>query len=101
MLKELQQPLRLLQNVGLRFSLSIFGFRSLLSKVEELKQPCLIENVGGVDEDVASIVLNQTKSSSLSNVENVHLEFGNVTLLDIDNVLQLVVVTMPKGGIYD
>lgn len=67
----------------------------------EKEECCFVEVVGGVDEDVASIVLNQTKSSSLSNVENVHLEFGNVTLLDIDNVLQLVVVTMPKGGIYD
>ncbi len=73
------------------------GFRYLLSKVEKLKQPCLIENVGGVDEDVASIVPNQTKSSSLSNVESVHLE----TLLDDVNVSKLVVVTMPKGGIYD
>ncbi len=45
MSKELQQPLGLL-HVGLRFSLSTFWFRSLLSKVEELKQPCFVENVG-------------------------------------------------------
>jgi len=46
MSKELQQPLGLLQNVGLGFSLFTFWFRSLLSKVEELKQPCFVENVG-------------------------------------------------------
>jgi hypothetical protein len=57
--------------------------------------------VGGVDEDVASIVPNQTKFSSLSNVQSVHLEFGNVTLSNVVNVSQLVVVTTPKGGIYD
>ncbi len=57
--------------------------------------------MGGVDEDVASIVPNQTKFSSLSNVQSVHLEFGNVTLSNVVNVSQLVVVTTPKGGIYD
>jgi hypothetical protein len=39
--------------------------------------------VGGVDEDVASIALNQIRSSSLLVVERVHLEFSNVTLLNV------------------
>jgi hypothetical protein len=32
--------------------------------VEGLQQPCLVESVGRGDEDVASIALNQIKSSS-------------------------------------
>jgi len=39
--------------------------------------------VGGVDEDVASTASNQIRFSSLLVVENVHLEFSNVTLLDV------------------
>jgi hypothetical protein len=67
---------------------------------KSLQQPCFVENVGGVDEDVASIVPNWTKISSIFNVQSVHLEFGNVTLSHATNV-SLVVVTIPKGGIYD
>jgi hypothetical protein len=48
--------------------------------------------MGGVDEDVTSISPSQIKFSSFSNVENVHLEFSNVTLLDVIDVSQLVVV---------
>jgi hypothetical protein len=44
--------------------------------------------VGIVDEDDVSIAPNQIKSSSFLDVESVHLEFGNVTLLDV-NVSQL------------
>lgn len=42
--------------------------------------------MGGVDEDVTSIAPNQIKFSSLSNVESVHLESSNVTLLDVADV---------------
>jgi hypothetical protein len=47
--------------------------------------------VGGGDENVASIVFNQIRFSSLSNVENVHLESSNVTLLNVVDVSQLAV----------
>jgi hypothetical protein len=73
----------------------------MFSIAKSLQQPFFVESVGGVDEDVASIVPNQTKFSSLSNIRSVHLEFGNVTLSNVVNVSQLVVVTTPKGGIYD
>ncbi len=42
--------------------------------------------MGGVDEDVASSALNQIKSLSLLVVESLHLEFNNVTLLDVADV---------------
>jgi hypothetical protein len=45
--------------------------------------------VGGVDEDVASIAFNHIRFSSLSNVENVHLESSNVTLLNVVDAPQL------------
>jgi hypothetical protein len=48
--------------------------------------------VGSVSEDVTSTTSNQMKSSSLLDVENVHLESGNVTLLDVANVLQLATI---------
>jgi hypothetical protein len=48
--------------------------------------------MGGVDEDVTSIAPNQIRSSSLSNVENVHLEPSNVTLSNVVDVSQIVVV---------
>ncbi len=54
---------------------------------EKLQQPWFFLNVEGVDEDVASTTPNQIRSSSLLVVENVHLEFSNVTLLNIVNVL--------------
>jgi hypothetical protein len=48
--------------------------------------------MGGVNEDVTSIALDEIRSSSLSNVESVHLESCNVTLLDVVDVSQLVVI---------
>jgi hypothetical protein len=42
--------------------------------------------VGKVDEDVASTTLSQIKSSSILVVESVHLEFSNVTLLNVADV---------------
>ncbi len=57
--------------------------------VEELQQPYSIESAGNVGENVTSTTLNQIKSSSLLDVENVHLEYINVTLLNVANVLQL------------
>ncbi len=42
--------------------------------------------MGIIDENVASIALNQIKISSFLNVKSVHLEFNNVTLLDVVNV---------------
>lgn len=54
--------------------------------IQRLQQPCLVESVGGGDEDVALIALNQIKSSSFSNVESVHLKFGNVTVSDVVDV---------------
>jgi hypothetical protein len=54
--------------------------------VEGLQQTCLVESVGGGDENVASIALNQITSSSFSNVESVHLEFGNVTMSNVVDV---------------
>ncbi len=39
-----------------------------------------------------SIALNQIIFSSFSNVENVHLEFGNVTLLNVVDVSQLTII---------
>ncbi len=60
--------------------------------VEELQQPYFIESVGSVGEDATLTTHYQIKSSSLLNVENVHLEFSNVTLLNVVNVLQLAVI---------
>jgi hypothetical protein len=67
-------------------------FKFLFSMVEELQQPYSIESVGNVGEDVTSTTLNQIKSSSLLDVENVHLEYINVTLLNVANVLQLATI---------
>jgi hypothetical protein len=56
---------------------------------KRFQQPYFVQNVEGLDEDVTYIncpALNQIISSSFSNVENVHLEFGNVTLLDVVDV---------------
>jgi hypothetical protein len=39
-----------------------------------------------------SIAPNQITFSSFSNVENVHLEFGNVTLLDVVDVVKLMII---------
>jgi hypothetical protein len=39
-----------------------------------------------------SIALNQIIFSSFSNVENVHLEFGNVTLLNVIDVSKLMII---------
>jgi hypothetical protein len=64
-------------------------FKFLSSMVEELQQPYSIESAGNVGENVTSTTLNQIKSSSLLDVENVHLEYINVTLLNVANVLQL------------
>jgi hypothetical protein len=48
----------------------------------------IVGSVGGVDE-VATCDVNMNLASSLSNVENVHLQCGN-NLLEIDDVnLQL------------
>jgi hypothetical protein len=47
--------------------------------------------VGRVDEDVASTTFNHIRFSSLSNVESVHLESNNVTLLNVADVSQLAV----------
>lgn len=54
--------------------------------VQRVQQPCLVESVGGGDEDVALIALYQIKSSSFSNVENVHLKFGNVIVSNVIDV---------------
>jgi hypothetical protein len=54
--------------------------------VQRLQQPCLVESVGGGDEDVVLIAFNQIKSSSFSIVESVHLKFGNVIMSDVVNV---------------
>jgi hypothetical protein len=62
-------------------------FLGLFVMHEKLQQPWFFLNVEGVDEDVASTTPNQIRSSSLLVVENVHLEFSNVTLLNIVNVL--------------
>jgi hypothetical protein len=60
--------------------------------VEELQQPYFIENVGNVGEDATSTTLNQIKFSSLLYVENVHLESGNVALLNVANILRLIAI---------
>ncbi len=60
--------------------------------VEELQQPYFIESVGSVGEDATLTTSNQIKSSSLLDVENVHLESGNATLLNVANVLQLATI---------
>ncbi len=69
-----------------------FLLKFLSSMAKGFQQPYFVENVGIVDENLASTTSNQIKSSSVSNVENVHLEFRNVTLLDVVNVSQLAVV---------
>jgi hypothetical protein len=45
-----------------------------------------------VDENVTSTALNKIKSSSLLNVESVHLEFNNVTLSDVVNISHVVAI---------
>ncbi len=60
--------------------------------VEELQQPYFIESVGSVGEDATSTTPNQIKSLSFLDVENVHLESSNATLLDVVNVLQLAAI---------
>jgi hypothetical protein len=44
---------------------------------------CFIENVGGVDEDILSLAPTQMWSPLVSNVENVHVQFGNMTNIDV------------------
>ncbi len=51
--------------------------------VEGLQQPCFVENVDGVDENVASTTFTLIWFSSLLDVESVHLEYNN-TLSDVD-----------------
>jgi hypothetical protein len=67
-------------------------FKFLSSMVEELQQPYFIESVGSVGEDATSTTPNQIKSLSFLDVENVHLESSNATLLDVVNVLQLAAI---------
>jgi hypothetical protein len=58
--------------------------------VKKLKQPCFVENVGGVDVDVTSSTLIQFWSSSLSDVENVHLESSNkLSNVDVSQVVAI------------
>jgi hypothetical protein len=54
--------------------------------VEE-EECSFVENVGGIDEDPPSIAFTQMQFPSFLDVENVHLQFGNI--LDVD-VSQLV-----------
>jgi hypothetical protein len=60
--------------------------------VKKLQQPYFIESVGNVGKDVTLITPNQIKFPSLFDVENVHFESGNATLLDVANVLQLTTI---------
>jgi hypothetical protein len=60
--------------------------------VKGFQQPYFVENVGIVDEDATSTAPNKIKSSSLLDVESVHLEYVNVTLLNVVNASQLAVI---------
>jgi hypothetical protein len=48
-----------------------------------IEEKCyFIEKVGGVDENIPSLAPTQMWSSLVSNVDNVHLQFGNMTNID-------------------
>jgi len=46
-----------------------------------------IENVGGVDENIPSLAPTQMWSPLVSNVENVHLQFGNMTNINVSKLV--------------
>jgi len=52
------------------------------------KEKCyFIENVGGIDEDIPSLAPTQMRSLLVSNVENVHVQFGNMTKIDVSKFI--------------
>jgi len=48
---------------------------------------CFIKKVGGVDENIPSLAPTQMWCPLVSNVENVHLQFGNMTNIDVSKLL--------------
>jgi hypothetical protein len=48
---------------------------------------CFIENVCGVDENIPSLAPIQMWSPLVENVENVHLQFGNITNIDVSKLV--------------
>jgi hypothetical protein len=55
----------------------------------EKEECCFVESVGGIDEDPPSIAPTQMQFPSILDVENVHLQFGNILNVDVSQLVQL------------